>query len=106
MRERRAAPDLVFPEEFLAARLTEIGRQELRVDVGNVQQRNVAEGRDPIQLVGRLRLARSRPQACSRRGGEGEKLEKFAALQLPVYGRRGIEQQSDEVLDLLGGERA
>ena len=52
--------------------LAEVDRQELRVHIGDVQQRNVAEGRELIELIRRLRVARSRPQRGSRGGGESQ----------------------------------
>src|SRR3989454_4700013 len=63
------------------ARLAEIHRQQLPVDIGEMQQRDVAERRYVVELGSGLRLARSRPQAGARRGGQGEEPEKFATLQ-------------------------
>ena len=71
--------------------------------VGDVQQREVAERRNVVQLARGLRAACSRPQACPRRGGEGEEAKEFSALQLPVYRGRRVEQEPDKVLDLLRG---
>src|SRR2546422_10644044 len=63
------------------ARLAEIHRQQLPVDIGEMQQRDIAERRYVVELGRGLRLARSRPQAGARRGGQGEEPEKFAAPQ-------------------------
>ena len=63
------------------ARLAEIHRQQLPVDIGEMQEGNVAERRHVVELGSGLRLARSRPQAGARGGGQGEKPEKFATLQ-------------------------
>ena len=63
------------------ARLAEIHRQQLPVDIREMQEGNVAERRHVVKLGSGLRLARSRPQAGARRGGQGEEPEKFAAPQ-------------------------
>src|SRR5213592_3114569 len=63
------------------ARLAEIHRQQLPVDIREMQEGNIAERRHVVELGSGLRLARSRPQAGARRGGQGEEPEKFATLQ-------------------------
>src|SRR2546422_11547314 len=63
------------------ARLAEIHRQQLPVDIGEMQQRDIAERRYVVELGRGLRLARPGPQAGARRGGQGEEPEKFATPQ-------------------------
>ena len=63
------------------ARLAEIHRQQLPVDIREMQEGNVAERRHVVELGSGLRLARSRPQAGARRGGQGEEPEEVATLQ-------------------------
>ena len=63
------------------ARLAEIHRQQLPVDIREMQEGNVAEKRHVVELGSGLRLARPGPQAGARRGGQSEEPEKFAALQ-------------------------
>src|SRR3989442_6068859 len=63
------------------ARLAEIHRQQLPVDIGEMQQRDIAERRYVVELGRGLRLARPRPQAGARRGGQGEEPEKIATPQ-------------------------
>ena len=63
------------------ARLAEIHRQQLSVDIGEMQQRDIAERRHVVELGSGLRLARRGPQAGARRGGQGEEPEKFATPQ-------------------------
>src|SRR5690242_2231300 len=80
--------------------------QELPVHVGDMQERDVAEGRRVVELSGRLRVALPRTQAGARRGGERKQAEEAAAAQLLVDGRSGIEQQRDKILDLRRRQRA
>src|SRR5712692_1525107 len=87
------------------AGLPEINREQLAVGVREVQQRNVAERRHVVELVGGLGRACAGSQACTRGGRERKQLEEFAPLQLPVHRGSRIEQQRDEILDLLWGER-
>ena len=84
VRLRAGGRDAVMGEEPLAdemrrvaiadvyARLAEVDRKELRMHIGDVQQGHVAEGRELIELIGRLRVARSRPQRGARGGGESQ----------------------------------
>jgi hypothetical protein len=74
VRQRAASLQAVLLQGMLAhrvvdidARLAEIHRQELRVRVRDVQQRDVAERRHVVQLGGSLGLASARAQrrACS-----------------------------------------
>jgi hypothetical protein len=93
VRPRCAGRDAVVAEHGLAdqvrrtsiadvdARLAEMHRQELRVHIGDMQQRDVAEGGELIELIRRLRVARSRPQRCSRGGGESQEPQEGAPLQ-------------------------
>src|SRR2546425_12516153 len=60
------------------ARLAEIHRQQLPVDIGEMQQRDIAERRYVVELGRGLRLARPRPQAGARPGGPGGETEKIA----------------------------
>src|SRR2546428_13504681 len=69
------------------ARLAEIHRQQLPVDIGEMQQRNIAARRYVVELGRGLRLARSRPQAGPRRRGQGKEPEKIAEPQ--HYGSTG-----------------
>jgi len=73
-----------LPRPKIHARLAEIHRQELRMDVGDMQERDVAEGRCFVEPLGRLGVARGRPECGARRGGEGEQLDEFAPAQ-PGY---------------------
>ena len=52
------------------ARLTEIHRQQLRMHVGDVQQRHIAEGRQIVERLARPRLGGVGPQARARRCGQ------------------------------------
>ena len=52
--------------------------------VSDMQQRDVAEGRCFVEPLGRLGVARGRPECGARRGGESEQLEEFAPAQ-PGY---------------------
>src|SRR2546425_7538867 len=63
------------------ARLAEIHRQQLPVDIGEMQEGNVAERRHVVEPGGGLRSARRGPQPGVRRGGQGQEPEKFATLQ-------------------------
>jgi hypothetical protein len=81
VREARSACNGIFLQEIRAVRLPEIRRQELRVRVGEVQQRDVAERLRLVERVGGLRVGVGGPQPAARRGGEGEQAEEFAALQ-------------------------
>ncbi len=86
---RRLARRGAHPD--IEARLAEIGRQQLRMRVGDVQQRNVAEGRQLVELVGGLGRAGARAQARARGGGEGEQAQEFASLHgLATQKKRGL----------------
>src|SRR5467141_2195244 len=63
------------------ARLAKIHRQQLPVDIREMQQRDIAERRYVVELGRGLRLARPGPQAGARRGGQGQEPEEFAPLQ-------------------------
>ena len=76
---RRVA--LIFLYADVYARLAEVDRKELRMHIGDMQQGHVAEGRELIELIGRLRVARSRPQRGARGGGESQEPEEGAPLQ-------------------------
>src|SRR6266851_1967253 len=65
----------------IQARLAEIHRQQLPVDVREMQEGNVAEKRHVVEPDSGLRRARRGPQPGVRRGGQGEEPEEFAALQ-------------------------
>jgi len=69
------------PGSDVYAWLAEIGWQKLRVDVGEVQQRNVAEWRHVVEFGAGLGIARSGAQRRARGGGEGEEAEEFPPLQ-------------------------
>jgi hypothetical protein len=56
-------------------------RQELRMHVGDVQQREIAERRQVVERGSFLRDAGFGPQPRARRGGEREQLQEVAALQ-------------------------
>src|SRR2546422_10673734 len=62
-------------------RLAEIHRQQLSVDIREMQQRDIAERRYVVELGRGLRLARPRPQAGARRGGPGGGPGKIATPQ-------------------------
>ncbi len=62
------------------AGLAEMDRQQLRVAVGEVQQAEVAEGRQVVQLARGLRRARAGPQAGAGGGRERQQAEELAAL--------------------------
>jgi hypothetical protein len=53
----------ILPHGEIDARLAEMDRQELGVHIGDVEQGDVAEGRQVIELGGRLRLACAGSQA-------------------------------------------
>ena len=71
----RPAPRL--PGAEVDARLAEMDRQELRVDISDVQQRKVAESRNIVELGSALRVARARSQRRARRSGEREEPEEI-----------------------------
>jgi hypothetical protein len=75
---RRAALGRAHAE--IHARLAEIDGPELRVRVGHVQERYVAERRHLVELVGGLRRARAGTQARARRRGEAQQPEEFTSL--------------------------
>ncbi len=81
--ERAVRRHAVAPLE----RLAEVHRQELRVRVGDVQQRDVAERRHVVQLGGGLREARARAQRGARQGGDAKQLQEFSAAQRPILSR-------------------
>ena len=60
------------------ARLAEMHWQELRMHVGDVHQRNVAEGGELVQLVGGPGLRKA--QACGAHAGEGHRPHEFAPM--------------------------
>src|SRR5688572_19429738 len=66
----------------IEARLAEVHGHQLRVDVRDVQQRDIAEWRHLVQLRGGLRGAGARTKRRPRHAGDSEELEEFAALQL------------------------
>ena len=96
MRRRRARPHAHALEQRLAhqvrqlslhrphaevhARLAEVDRPQLRVRVGHVQQRQVAERGDFVERVGSLCLARAGAQAGTRGRGEREEAKEFSSL--------------------------
>src|SRR5947209_4087513 len=57
-------------------RFAKMQRQQLRVHIGDVQERNVAECWNVVQLRRRLRVACPRPQRCACRRGKGQNAEK------------------------------
>src|SRR5438477_269482 len=65
-----------------------------------------SERRKLIELIGRLRLALPGTWAGARRRRECEEPEEFAALQLLVDRRGGVEQKRHEILDLLRRQRS
>ena len=69
-----------FGNADIHARLAEVHWQQLRVRIGHVQQRNIAERRQIVELAGSLRRGCTRAQACPRRRGEGQEPEKLASL--------------------------
>src|SRR4051812_35967046 len=71
--EKRVADEMRRPAiADVDARLAEIRRQELRMYIREMQQRDVAECRQLVELVGRLREARAGAQRGAARRGEGE----------------------------------
>src|SRR5689334_20656560 len=69
------------PDANVHRGLAEPDRRELRMRVGEVQQRDVAERRQVVELAGRLRRAELRPERRARRRRGGENLEEISALQ-------------------------
>ena len=50
-----------MPVADVDVRLAEMDRQELRMHIGDVHERDIAEGRNVVELGGRLRETRARP---------------------------------------------
>ena len=71
-----------LPNPEIHAGLAKIRRQELRVDVGEVQQGDVAERWDIVELGGRLGRARARAQRRTCRSGKREQAQKFPSLPM------------------------
>src|SRR5207237_9307524 len=63
------------------ARLAKMKRQKLRVHIGDVQERDVAEARQVVELGGRLCLAQARPERGAGRRSAGEQAEELAPAQ-------------------------
>src|SRR3982074_1136305 len=63
------------------ARLAKIHRQQLPVDIREMQQRDIAKRRYVVARARGVRRRRPGPQAGPRRGGQGQEPEEFAPLQ-------------------------